>query len=162
MKSLSSLVKFSNPVGIELTMVPKKIPKKFLYKPVYDIYRINFYWDQLANFRNVAKNTDYPENYWQRVHSDPGCVECPSPILESWSQSRKWYDAIQDINEKSNLTTFSEQEDCGGGHIHVGNLRWQTMMNLFASECHPKASKYSRMHGEKYFYVSDPLSPLSL
>ena len=71
-------------------------------------------------YRSACKDANVQG--WQKIYIDPGCIEFPSPIFSSKTKAKKWYDAAVKAADSVGLTAYHEDQEGGGGHIHIGGL----------------------------------------
>jgi hypothetical protein len=119
MIDITKNVRFTRPIGVELTLLP--IGRKDFSEFKKD-RRSVWYGDRalqrlLMGYRaaHIKNGLEIPGD----LHIDPGCVENSSPILRSWAQTQAWYEQAMDLAESAGLG-WRNDWPAGGGHIHMG------------------------------------------
>jgi hypothetical protein len=116
LSSLATKTPFNYTCGIELTFVPE------VYNELTRAMEKNHdhkEWDRLSQrYKGIAESLVLGNT--TAIHPDPGCIEYPSPILESWKQAHAWYGVATIIGKNLGLVPFQEDQEGGMGHIHIG------------------------------------------
>lgn len=113
LSSLAHKTPFHFTIGIELTFVPEVFDKAM------DSCTNHRRWAELAMLYKSVVDPLMLGNT-EAVHADPGCVEYPSPILESWAYTHTWYRVACLIAKELGLVPEHEDQEGGMGHIHIG------------------------------------------
>lgn len=112
MSRLQDKVSFDRRAGIELTFITKELV------PAMDRNPYHKNWGQLAKaYKQRAENRGL--DAVDQIEADPGCVEYPSPILNSWEETQRWWKLAVQVGKELDLVTYHEDQAGGMGHIHI-------------------------------------------
>lgn len=102
--------KFGQKLGIEFTFLSSEIKwaNTFAFVEHYRKLRNSVEWEM--------KKQGIP--IWAVWH-DPGCIEIPSPPMESLTDLHAWWVRTHEVTGSFRLRTWKEGEMSGGGHIHL-------------------------------------------
>lgn len=113
LSSLAKKINFHYTIGIELTFVPE------VFNKAMDRNNTHPRWEELAEeYQGLVHPLALGNT--EAVHADPGCVEYPSPILETWEHAHMWYGVSCAIAKSMGLVPEHENQEGGMGHIHIG------------------------------------------